>query len=910
MSRSISVNGTTVRELVNARDASISVETQPDTSTRDRISSHRAVLKQFAIDDLWPLGSLELSGNVLVEAGVAVPGLPSPGQTSFQHAYRYGRNGYELIAAGAGEVIGTKNIDVVVTIPPEPPDPDTIPNGGDNLNDETGVGPILRIPRPPTERPRTLTHKLLVDVAYWAADRIVIRDDTNVVVMEPNVSLVIVCNELVIGQNVTFTWQQPTLQIGRAGNTPAKPGPAPSSTSVSAGTTGFAGGPGRPGGPGANGLDAPSLEIWTLAMEGGPATALNGETATAGGPGGDGGVGGDGAVGTASRSGGGGLWCNAGPGNGGDGGRGGNGGTGGKGGHGGAGGTFRLYAPANVVTSFTGSGFYIGVDGGQGGGGGRGGGGGAGGNGGAMGTVSRGCTTGGRRAGATGPPGAAGPDGEVGSAGDHGRILLVVNDELPVIEFAILNVVPQSAGVDDPLTANGIGFAQGDVVEVAGTPAATSFLQAQTLTFTLPAVAGGVQSVRVRRADGTRSNAAGVYVVPRIASMTPDRVRPGDRVSVEGSGFAMGSLVEMNGGTTPADAEDMPDVVVRSPTELTFTAQRPTRVTPNPAGEIVAVRVLTPDHTAGSDAGQLVLETFQMLVVGDSVQWGQGLLAQDKVHTRVANDIAARVGNVGVYELFLPHSGAVLEAPGSGPVLDGEVPTSFPTVTQQVQAASATPAFAAPEDVDLVLVDGGANDVDIRVILDVTADDDALRTLVENACRVRMEDVLNLVARSFTNAHVIVLGYYPIVSDQSDVTLITLLIAALGGVLGGLLGTVAKARAVQRCAIFASDANANLGRAVDALNASNPLDGQARAFLAVPAFGPENAVFAPNPFVWGLDADGSPQDPIAGAREMACRVITDTIGRQECDRASAGHPNVRGAEAYANAIRPVLSRFL
>jgi len=60
----------------------------------------------------------------------------------------------------------------------------------------------------------------------------------------------------------------------------------------------------------------------------------------------------------------------------------------------------------------------------------------------------------------------------------------------------------------------------------------------------------------------------------------------------------------------------------------------------------------------------------------------------------------------------MAHSGAVIGVDSGAPAgsCDGEVPTAFPTILQQCEAAPDT-------SVNLVILNGGINDIDIRYIL-------------------------------------------------------------------------------------------------------------------------------------------------------------------------------------------------
>jgi len=57
-----------------------------------------------------------------------------------------------------------------------------------------------------------------------------------------------------------------------------------------------------------------------------------------------------------------------------------------------------------------------------------------------------------------------------------------------------------------------------------------------------------------------------------------------------------------------------------------------------------------------------------------------------------------------------------------------------------------------------------------------------------------------------------------------------------------------------------------------------------------------------------MDADLTPQDPMAAARHASCDAcLDDFLRREQCYRASAGHPNVIGAQKFADAIIAALA---
>jgi hypothetical protein len=177
-----------------------------------------------------------------------------------------------------------------------------------------------------------------------------------------------------------------------------------------------------------------------------------------------------------------------------------------------------------------------------------------------------------------------------------------------------------------------------------------------------------------------------------------------------------------------------------------------------------------------------------------------------------------------------------------------------------------------------------------------------------------MAGLLNLVRSTFPNVErIIVTGYYPIVSAESDLEALFVAIAGLGllasvvtggvglpvvgfGPLGALLFKEwLRRRLVQRSALFSDVANASLRLAIEG-------SGDSRIALAVPSFGPSNAVFAIDSYLFGVGVSTSgliPLDPVAPSR-LALPGCAATV---TCRVASLGHPNAAGARAYFDAIR-------
>jgi hypothetical protein len=283
--------------------------------------------------------------------------------------------------------------------------------------------------------------------------------------------------------------------------------------------------------------------------------------------------------------------------------------------------------------------------------------------------------------------------------------------------------------------------------------------------------------------------------------------------------------------------------------------------------------------------------------LGDSVPWGQGLLESDKYDVFIAQTFNATLQRKA-------HSGATI-----GPTLiewgpaDGEVPVPLPTIHDQCLNFT-----DSPKTIDLVLLNGGINDVDIRTILNPLVPPPIVSALIQKSCHDAMLDLLGTVAARFSNAaaRIIVTGYYPILSDQSDPPSVLDFLGIHGIAPPPFLDTdVVLGAVIARCLQFFEQSTAALQQAVaDA--------GDARVAYVDAGFTAANSVFAPNALLWGLndDLELSPVDAVVDQRHRSCDAAFEEIQvleREQCYRASAGHPNPAGARQFANQILAALS---
>lgn len=362
---------------------------------------------------------------------------------------------------------------------------------------------------------------------------------------------------------------------------------------------------------------------------------------------------------------------------------------------------------------------------------------------------------------------------------------------------------------------------------------------------------------------------------------------------------------------------------------------------------------------------------LKMLVLGDSVMWGQGLKEEHKFSYMV-RDWLCEKRNGGhcadkndVQLQVVAHSGAtVYEKQGqdslflraSSPrVYNGEV--NFPNPTIPAQIILAARRYAAESvpltEVDLILVNGGINDMDATKLIIPRPFVRSVEASATLYCRDKMKDMLRDLVRTFPNARVLIPSYFPLVSDQTPATtVLDILRMAFPhhpqeaetlyrtqespvfrrglGVPGGVPHPIRHflAKRSQTWAAASSDA---LRDAVGWLNTTRPLvttgpragatvSRQRAWFVQVP-FGPEHAYGTDDTYLWQLTHNQERVD--CAGRSIAQNVQSDDELRKEracmcdqadktndlaCLRAGFMHPNKAGAKAYRDAIVGVLER--
>jgi hypothetical protein len=332
---------------------------------------------------------------------------------------------------------------------------------------------------------------------------------------------------------------------------------------------------------------------------------------------------------------------------------------------------------------------------------------------------------------------------------------------------------------------------------------------------------------------------------------------------------------------------------------------------------------------AGSAAG-----SFRILVVGDSLAWGQGLREQDKFYSITASWIG-EVVLAGRREVDLnvkAHSGATIKlSPEEASALKRagrdefekhhpEVNISFPTIEQQVTSALAD--YGDPNAVDLILVSGCAPEVGVGNILDPFQNDERLKGSIARYCGEHMTELLGAAARSFPRAMIVLVGYYPIITAHTPVKTIVndvLEVYNWPGWTKPLINNPInrnllrryRRRMITRSRIWHEGSTDEFRRAVDRVNAG---PGGGRVRFVSSGFGPQNGYGAAKTYLWKVGRKGRAEDVRGEERALACGTTIKPLREETklkyrtrvCELASIGHPNVKGAAVIADSLRQML----
>ncbi len=280
-----------------------------------------------------------------------------------------------------------------------------------------------------------------------------------------------------------------------------------------------------------------------------------------------------------------------------------------------------------------------------------------------------------------------------------------------------------------------------------------------------------------------------------------------------------------------------------------------------------------------------------LLVIGDSVVWGQGLLERNKTASILAEHLDAEMK-------MLAHAGAKIGIRDSYTVAmpSGEVPCFFPTILQQLQDFTGDPAA-----VKWVLMNGGINDVEVQRVFNPMVPQYELELHTRNYCGRDLLTLLQQVTGKFANALALVLGYYPAVSHQSRPQGVENLFSLVHGVQFVPLfdAGVFRNEIVEHCLRFWKLSTGLLRGATEQVNR---MAGERRAIFVDSGMDEANAAYAPQSLLWEVDLNDpnkAPDEAVAERRAACELAVTGELQKQQCMLSSAGHPNVAGAARMA-----------
>lgn len=199
-------------------------------------------------------------------------------------------------------------------------------------------------------------------------------------------------------------------------------------------------------------------------------------------------------------------------------------------------------------------------------------------------------------------------------------------------------------------------------------------------------------------------------------------------------------------------------------------------------------------------------DDFSMAVIGDSISWGSGLNENEKYYSIIGEWIANAL-NRSVKKQILAHTGAIIDRRSDHTSKEQDFISENPSIFEQIDL------IREPNKVDLVLVSGGINDIGVTNIINplISADEIESKAMSINKS---MTNMLIRLADKCNNAKIIVTGYYPIISKDSDLSELKLLC----NVYSLMDNSIAKNRLIDNSNIFYNTSKMSLQKAVNNSN--------------------------------------------------------------------------------------------
>jgi lysophospholipase L1-like esterase len=349
---------------------------------------------------------------------------------------------------------------------------------------------------------------------------------------------------------------------------------------------------------------------------------------------------------------------------------------------------------------------------------------------------------------------------------------------------------------------------------------------------------------------------------------------------------------------------------------------------------LVATGVLGQNPQTASD--QRTTQPLNMLVLGDSILWGQGLKTEHKSWYHVKLWLEKNTGRP-VVERIEAHSGAIIERSSLADNLTStnrEVNLGLPTVHDEIE--SALKFFSDGARIDLVLVSGCGNDVGVQNLLNASKTEE-VDDMTRAKCGAPMHSLLRRIVAVFPSSQVIVTGYYPFFSDDTRNDFIVKAMARRFFKTQRNGSNMSSKEVFERLKVNSKQwyetSNKTLAAAVQRVN-DEIGDNRGRVVFARIEFPSDHSFAAPKTRLWGFNR--SPfrmmlvilsfgkillpsNDEMRKQRTESCNELyreqpnetpeqkkSRKAQRLYCRYAALGHPNKKGSLLYADTITSIL----
>lgn len=324
----------------------------------------------------------------------------------------------------------------------------------------------------------------------------------------------------------------------------------------------------------------------------------------------------------------------------------------------------------------------------------------------------------------------------------------------------------------------------------------------------------------------------------------------------------------------------------------------------------------------GNETNQNI-STFNMIVIGDSIAWGAGLKREEKYYYKVAEWLQQKLKKP-IEVRILAHTGASLNKSQNVEIskrsfINPELSSWDPTLLEQADKIS------NPEDVDLILLSGGINDVGVNKILNPIIAPDEMQYLCDGIEDPMYSLLIKLLGKC-PDSYIIVTSYYPIVSNDTSEQALDIFInefikgdhnsadAQGFALIKSLFGTRRILSMLSSNSnLFHNQSILSIGRAIDRANqySISELKGE-RVIFALVDF-PSNRSYGTNEsWLWRITDPETNEGRLTNDHMYDYRIsfCNKTLCNWSDIITAVGHPNVEGANEYNRTIINALLKIL